>query len=356
MKRVDADDVTNWTCPLPLRQYGQIVMGHGGGGKLSADLVEHLILPALGGQSADCLGDSTVLPPLTGRMAISTDSYVVRPILFPGGSIGELAVNGTVNDLAMSGAWPLYMTAGLILEEGLALTTLAEVLNRMGQAARQAGVRIVAGDTKVVGRGQADGIFIHTAGVGEVPEGVEIGPGNARPGDVILLSGSVGDHGMAILCAREELEFDGVIQSDCAALHRLVRAMLEAAGPGAVRVLRDPTRGGLAAALHEIARSSRVGMEIEEGTVPVDDAVRSACELMGLDPLQVASEGKLVAMVDAGAARQILAAMRLDPLGERAVEIGRVTDRHPGMLTARTAIGGQRVIPMPIGEQLPRIC
>ncbi|MBY0502436.1 MAG: hydrogenase expression/formation protein HypE [Bryobacteraceae bacterium] len=328
-------------------------MGHGGGGRLSADLVEHLILPAFGGQSAGALGDSTVVPPIAGRLAISTDSYVVRPLFFPGGSIGELAVNGTINDLAMSGARPLYLTAGFILEEGFPLATLAEVARRMGEAARQAGVRIVAGDTKVVGKGQADGLFINTAGIGELRPGVDIGPCQARPGDVVLVSGTMGDHGMAILCAREDLEFDGQLESDCAALHELTEVMLDA---GTIHVLRDPTRGGLAASLNEIARSSQVGIVLDEARVPIGEKVQSACELLGLDPLHVANEGKLVAVLAAESADAVLAAMRRHPLGRHAARIGSVTGQHPGVLAAKTSIGGTRVIPMPLGEQLPRIC
>lgn len=343
----------SWTCPLPLLHYPQIVMGHGGGGKLSADLVEHLILPAFGGQAAEALTDSTVLAPIAGRIAVSTDSYVVRPLFFRGGSIGELAVNGTVNDLAMSGARPLYLTVGFILEEGFPLPALAEIAGRMGEAARQAGVRIVAGDTKVVGRGQADGMFINTTGIGEVPFGLDLSPGQARPGDVVLVSGTIGDHGMAILCAREELQFDDQIESDCAALHGLVGTMLNA---GSIHVLRDPTRGGLAASLNEIARSSRTGIWIDEVRVPIEEKVQSACELLGLDPLHVANEGKLVAIVAAESADQILNAMRHHPLGHNAARIGEVTHLHPGLLAAKTSIGGTRWIPMPLGEQLPRIC
>lgn len=343
----------SWTCPLPLRHYPHIVLGHGGGGKLSADLVEHLILPALGGQTPGALEDSTVLPPIAGRLAISTDSYVVRPLFFPGGSIAELAVNGTVNDLAMSGARPLYLTAGFILEEGFPLSTLAEIVRRMGDAARAARVRIVAGDTKVVGKGQGDGLFINTAGIGEVPPGLQLGPHLAGPGDVVLVSGTMGDHGMAILCAREDLEFDGQLESDCAALPDLVETMLRA---GAIHALRDPTRGGLAASLNELARASGAGIRIEEARVPIAEKVQGACELLGLDPLHVANEGKLVAIVAAEAADAILEAMRRHPLGRQAARIGEVTAQHPGVLAARTALGGTRVIPMPLGEQLPRIC
>jgi hydrogenase expression/formation protein HypE len=342
-----------WTCPLPLRDYPQVVMGHGGGGKLSADLVEHLILPALGGQDEGALGDSTVVGPVAGRLALSTDSYVVRPLFFPGGSIGELAVHGTINDLAMSGARPLYLTVGLILEEGLPMETLSMIVSRMGVAAREAGVRIVAGDTKVVGRGQADGIFINTAGVGEVPAGVNIGPRNAGPGDVVLCSGTIGDHGMAIMSVREGLEFSMPIVSDTAALNGLVESMLAV---GEVHVLRDPTRGGVAASLNEIARSSRVGIQIDEAAIPVEPSVRAACDMLGLEPLHIANEGKLLAIVPEEYADVVLATMRTHPLGKKAARIGIVSALNPGMLTARTPIGGTRVLPTPLGEQLPRIC
>lgn len=347
----------SWVCPTPLRDYPHIVMGHGGGGRLSAELIEHLILPALHGQDAALLADAAVLPALSGQLAVSTDSYVVRPIFFPGGSIGELAVNGTVNDLAMSGATPLYLSVALILEEGLPLDTLARVLQLMGAAARAADVRIVTGDTKVVGSGQADGIFINTTGIGEVPSGISIRPGKGRPGDAVIVSGTLGDHGMAIMSLREGIEFSTSLRSDCAALHGLVRQMLDSsAGPGAIHVLRDPTRGGLAASLNEIARSSQTGISLEETAIPIKEEVRSACEILGLDPLHVANEGKLVAIVEAGSADLVLQAMRNHPLGRDAAIIGTLTQKHPGMLVARTSIGGTRIVPMPLGEQLPRIC
>jgi hydrogenase expression/formation protein HypE len=346
-----------WTCPLPLRDYPHIILGHGGGGKLSADLVEHLILPALAGQDRLALADSAVLPLIGSRIAISTDSFVVRPLFFPGGNIGQLAVHGTINDLAMSGAVPRYLSVGLILEEGLEMETLAEIVRSMGEAAREAGMAIVAGDTKVVGRGQADGIFINTSGVGEVADGLRIGPREARAGDVVLLSGTIGDHGMAIMSVREGIAFDSPIVSDCASLHTLVQTMLgTSAGAQAVHVLRDPTRGGVAAALHELARSSGVGIHLEEAEIPVQDAVQAACELLGLDPLHIANEGKLLAIVAAEAADAVLEAMQAHPLGKRAVRIGTITDRNPGRVTARTILGGTRIITMPLGEQLPRIC
>lgn len=347
-------DFTSWTCPLPLRDYPRIVIGHGGGGKLSAELVEHLFLPAFQNSALSALGDASVLTLPPGRVAFTTDSFVVRPLFFPGGSIGDLAVNGTVNDLAMSGAQPLFLSAGFIIEEGLPMATLAGVVERMAAAARNAGVQLVTGDTKVVEKGHGDGLYINTAGIGVIPSNVQLGPRLAQPGDCVLASGTIGDHGMAIMSAREGLEFDSVIQSDCAALNGLVGTML--AFPEDVHVLRDPTRGGVAATLNEIARQSNAGIVLDEGSVPVEPEVQAACEVLGLDPLHVANEGKLIAIVAGGAVESILARMRQHPLGTRAAVIGHVTENHPGLLLARTSIGGTRVVPLQIGEQLPRIC
>ncbi len=343
-----------WTCPLPLRDYPHIVMGHGGGGKLSAELVEHLFLPAFRNSTLAPLGDAAILPSASGRLAFTTDSYVVRPLFFPGGCVGDLAVNGTVNDLAMSGAKPLYLSAGFILEEGLPLADLGRIVDRMAAAARAAGVAIVCGDTKVVDRGHGDGCYITTAGVGAVPDGVNVGIERAKPGDVVVVSGPVGNHGVAILCVREGLEFETRITSDTAALNGLVADMLSACPD--LQAMRDPTRGGLAATLNEIATASHVGIEIDESAVPIDDEVRAACDLLGLDPLLVANEGKLVAVVPADSALKLLAAMRRHPLGTRAAVIGCMTDQHPKLVVARTAIGGRRIVSTPLGEQLPRIC
>jgi len=351
-------DFSNWACPLPLRDYPSIVMGHGGGGKLSQELVAHLFLPMFRNEALEALGDASVLaaPPPGWRLAISTDSFVVRPLFFPGGSIGELAVNGTVNDLAMSGAQPLYLTAGFILEEGFPIRDLARIVEAMSAAARDAGVQIVTGDTKVVEKGHGDGCYINTSGVGLVEPGLQIGPACARPGDVILLSGTIGDHGMAIMSVREGLEFESTIESDCAALHGMVRMMLDAGGAG-VHAMRDPTRGGLAATLHEIALAAGAGAVIEERALPVRPEVQAACEILGMDPMFVANEGKLVAFVDPAVADPVLEAMRRHPLGERAARIGTLNSAHcPGMIVARTAIGANRIIPQQIGEQLPRIC
>lgn len=347
-------DFSNWSCPMPLRDYPAIVMGHGGGGKLSAELVEHLFLPAFRNTTIEQLGDSAVVAVGGQRLAFSTDSFVVRPLFFPGGNIGELAVNGTVNDIAMSGAQPLFLSAGFILEEGLPLNQLGLIVESMAAAARQAGVQLVTGDTKVVDRGHGDGIYINTSGVGLVPEGLRIGPDQAQPGDVVIVSGMIGVHGMAILSVREGLEFGAPLESDTAPLNGLVAAML--AETPAIHVLRDPTRGGLASSLNEIARASNVGIAIDERSLPVPPEVRAACEILGMDPIFVANEGKLVTMVPAYVADVVLACMRRHPLGTHATVIGRVTSENPGLVIARTGIGGSRLIDMQIGEQLPRIC
>ncbi|MFN8573500.1 MAG: hydrogenase expression/formation protein HypE [Gemmatimonadaceae bacterium] len=349
---IDADA---WACQLPLRDYPNIVMGHGGGGTLSADLVEHIFRPAFANAVLDRLTDSAVLTVPAGRLAYSTDSFVVRPHFFPGGSIGSLAVNGTVNDLAMSGARPLFLSAGFILEEGFPMASLARVASDMAHAAQLAGVSIVTGDTKVVERGRGDGIYINTAGIGVVREGTEVNPRRACPGDVVLCSGTLGDHGMAIMSVREGLSFDTAISSDCAALNGLVDAMLDAA-PDSIHAMRDPTRGGLASSLNEIAAQAKVGIAINEEDVPVRAEVRAACELLGLDPFFVANEGKLLAIVAPEVADHVLAVMRAHVLGRDAARIGVVTSAHPGLLVARTGIGATRVVTMQIGEQLPRIC
>ena len=352
-------DVSGFSCPAPLRDRPRIVLGHGGGGALSQDLLEHVFLPAFGNPVLDRLGDSSVLelaPQLAGggRLAFSTDSHVVRPLVFPGGSIGELAVYGTVNDLAMSGARPVCLSAAFILEEGLAVADLAGIVARMAAAARAAGVAIVTGDTKVVERGHGDGIYITTAGIGIVPPGLDLGPHRVRPGDAVLVSGTLADHGMAIMSVREGLEFEAAITSDTAPLHGLVAAMVAACPT--IRLLRDPTRGGVATSLNEIATLARVGIEIDEAAIPVSPVVASGCEILGLDPLQVANEGKLLAVVPAGAAEAVLGAMRAHEHGRAAAILGRVVPDHPGRVALRTAFGSTRAIPLPLGEQLPRIC
>lgn len=347
-------DFSNWACPLPLRHHPNIVMGHGGGGKLSADLIQHLFLPALANATLGALGDSALLDLPGARLAFSTDSFVVRPLFFPGGNIGDLAVNGTVNDIAMSGAQPLYLSAGFILEEGLPLSTLGFIAESMGEAARRAGVTIAAGDTKVVDKGHGDGVYVNTAGLGLIPEGIRIAPDRARPGDVVLVSGTLGDHGIAIMSVREGLEFESVIASDTAPLNGLVQTML--ACSAGIHVLRDPTRGGLAATLNEIAQASGVGIVLDEAAVPVNPAVAAACEMLGLDPFYVANEGKLIAIVPAAVAELLLAAMRADPLAAQAARIGSVVADHPGRVVAHTGLGATRLVDLPIGEQLPRIC
>lgn len=345
---------TTWACPIPLRDYPSIVIGHGGGGQLGNELVEHLFKPAFANDDLNRMADSAVLTLPSARIAYSTDSFVVRPLEFPGGSIGALAVNGTVNDLAMSGATPLVLSAGFILEEGLPMATLGRIVTDMAAAARAAGVRIVTGDTKVVERGHGDGCYINTSGIGVVRDGVHLAPNRATPGDVVIVSGTIGDHGMAIMSVREGLEFDTTIVSDCAPLNGLVDEMLRVTPD--VHVMRDPTRGGLASTLNEIAHASGVGIVIHESAVPVLPQVASACEILGMDPVFVANEGKLVAIVPPQHAAAVLQAMRNHPLGARAAVIGEVTAEHPGMLVAKTAIGAQRVIAMQLGEQLPRIC
>ncbi|MFJ4681965.1 hydrogenase expression/formation protein HypE [Streptomyces sp. NPDC091377] len=329
-------------------------MGHGGGGTLTAELVQHVFAPAFGGPALAALGDSAVLTLGGARLAFSTDSFVVRPLFFPGGSIGDLAVNGTVNDLAMSGARPAYLSCGFILEEGVPVETVSRVARALGTAARAADVEVVTGDTKVVESGHGDGIFINTSGIGLIPPGVDLRPSRVVPGDVVIVSGPVGEHGVAIMSVREGLEFGVEIVSDCAPLHGLVAAML-AVTPD-LHVLRDPTRGGLAASLNEIAADSGTGVVLSERAVPVPPAVANACAVLGLDPFYVANEGKLVAFVPREHADAVLAAMRAHPLGAGATVIGEAVADHPGMVVARTGLGGTRVVDMPLGEQLPRIC
>ncbi len=348
-------DFSGWSCPLPLADYPNIVMGHGGGGRLGNELVEHLFLPAFRNAALENLGDAAVLDLGAGRIAMSTDSFVVQPLFFPGGSIGALAVNGTVNDLAVSGAVPKFLTAGFILEEGFPLSQLAAIVQEMASSAAAAGVQIVTGDTKVVERGHGDGCYINTAGVGVLREGISVGPHRAQPGDAILVSGTLGDHGMAIMSVREGLEFESQIRSDCAALNGLIANVLDVCGQ-AVHAMRDPTRGGLASTLNEIAQASDVGMMIDEPSLPVRPEVQSACELLGFDPVYVANEGKVVFFVAPEAAGDVLAILRAHPLGRDAARIGTVTAEHKRMLVARTAMGANRVISIQIGEQLPRIC
>lgn len=347
-------DFEGWTCPVPLRDSPTIVMGHGGGGQLSAELVRHLFVPAFGDQAGASTGDSAVFELAGARLAMSTDTFVVRPLFFPGGSIGHLAVNGTVNDLAMSGAVPSHLSCGFILEEGTDLAVVGRVAQDMGEAARTAGVAIVTGDTKVVDAGHGDQVYVNTAGIGLIPAGVDIRPQRAAVGDVIIVSGAIGVHGIAIMSVREGLEFGTEIRTDSAALHTLVATMLGACRD--LHTLRDPTRGGLATSLNEIAGAAGVGVRLVERAIPVPPEVGNACALLGLDPMYVANEGKLVAFVPRAEADAVLAAMRSHPLGAEAAVIGECVAEHPGMVVATTTFGGTRVVDTPLGEQLPRIC
>ncbi|MBV8619278.1 MAG: hydrogenase expression/formation protein HypE [Curvibacter sp.] len=345
----------NYIRPLDIR-HGRIDMNHGAGGRASAQLIEELFLPALDNpflrQGDD--GASLPLPAAGGRLVMSTDGHVVSPLFFPGGDLGRLSVHGTLNDVAMMGATPLYLSASFILEEGFALAELQRLVQSMGDAAREAGVPVVTGDTKVVERGKGDGVFISTTGVGVVAPGIAVSGANARPGDVVLLSGPIGEHGVAVLSQRESLAFETAILSDSAALHTLVADMLKAA-PG-LRVLRDPTRGGLATTLNEIARQSGVGMRLQEAAIEVLPQVEAACELLGLDPLYIANEGKLVAVCSADDAPAVLAAMRAHPLGRRSVVIGEVVEDAHRFVQMETRFGGRRVVDWLSGEPLPRIC
>lgn len=341
-------------CPMPFVDGDAILLGHGGGGKLTSRLIESMILPAFRNPVLELLDDQAILSIGGVRAAFTTDSYVVTPIFFPGGDIGELAVNGTINDLAMGGARPLYLSLALILEEGLPLADLQRIVDSAKKAAARAGVMVVTGDTKVVGRGSGDKIFINTSGIGVIPPGIVLSSQRVEPGDAILLSGTIGDHGIAIMSRREGIDLDGPLESDTAPLHELVAAALDAY-PG-IHAMRDPTRGGVAATLVEIASRRRVGVEIDETAVPVRDTVRGACEILGLDPMLVANEGKLVAFVPEAGTAAVLAAMRRHPLGRDACRIGTVVAGHPGFVTVRTAIGGERILDLPFGEALPRIC
>jgi hydrogenase expression/formation protein HypE len=332
----------------------RIDMTHGSGGRQMAELIRGLFRRHLANPLLEQGHDGAVLPPVDGRLVMATDSHVVSPIFFPGGDIGCLSVHGTINDLAMCGARPLYLSAAFIIEEGYALRDLDLIVASMAQAAREAGVQVVTGDTKVVERGKGDGVFISTAGIGVVADGVDISGAGARPGQAILVSGTMGDHGIAILSKREGIEFETEILSDTAPLHGLVADMLAAVS--SISVLRDPTRGGLAATLNEIAQESKAGMVLDEALIPVAPDVKAACELLGLDPLYVANEGKLIAICDAPDAGRLLAAMRAHPLGTRAAIIGTVTEDRHALVCMSTALGGQRVVDWLAGEQLPRIC
>jgi hydrogenase expression/formation protein HypE len=349
------------SCPVPRSQYPHITLGHGSGGLLTNDLIRRVFLPAFNNKVLAALEDQATLQLPLGngagaapRLAFTTDAFVVRPLFFPGGDIGRLAVHGTVNDLAVGGARPLFLSAAFILEEGLALADLERIVASMRLACDEVGIALVTGDTKVVDSGKADQVFITTSGIGLVPDGRALSISAARPGDAIVVSGTMGDHGIAIMSVREGIEFDTLLESDCASLVDLTSSMLDACP--SIRWMRDPTRGGLSSALNELAAAAKVGVEVDETRIPVRQEVRAACEMLGFDPLYVANEGKLVAVVPPGDADRLLATMRLHPLGRNASLIGTVTLNHPGMVLLRSAIGGERVVAMLTGEQLPRIC
>jgi hydrogenase expression/formation protein HypE len=339
--------------PLDIKN-GCIEMSHGSGGRAMAQLIDELFMAALGNQYLAQGNDGALLPEAGGRLVMTTDSHVVSPLFFPGGDIGCLSVHGTINDVAVMGAKPLYLSASFILEEGFPLSDLKRIVESMTKAASEAGVPVVTGDTKIVEQGKGDGVFITTTGVGVVANGINLSGDQAQPGDKILLSGTIGDHGMAILSQREGLAFDAPIVSDTAALHGLVAAMLDSGA--ALRVLRDPTRGGLSATLNEIARQSGTGMLLQEAAIPLNPAVAAACEFLGLDPLHVANEGKLVAICAAEDADRLLAAMRAHPLGTQSARIGEVTEDPRSFVQMVTALGGRRIVDWLSAEQLPRIC
>jgi hydrogenase expression/formation protein HypE len=341
-------------CPIPISEYPYVLLAHGGGGKLGQQLIQKMIVPQFHNELLEPLHDGAIFTHNGTRFAFSTDSYVVSPIFFPGGDIGELAVNGTVNDLAMCGATPLYLSAAFIIEEGFPMDDLWRVIVSMQAAAAKSEVMLVTGDTKVVDRGKGDKIFINTSGVGVIPEGIQIGSKNAQVGDKIIISGSIALHGIAIMSVREGLEFESPIKSDTAPLNGLVEAMFQASKN--IHVLRDPTRGGVASSLNEIATSSKVGIRIDADAIPLTEPVRGACEILGLDPLYVANEGKLIAFVPVGDAEKVLGAMCEHPLGKESKIVGEVVAEHRGTVVMRTTIGGMRVVDMLSGEQLPRIC
>ncbi len=342
------------SCPAPLPAKDTILLGHGSGGKLSAELIRDVFLPAFQNPVLERLDDQAIVNVNGQRLAITTDSFVVQPLFFPGGNIGSLAVHGTINDLAMGGATPLFLSAAFIIEEGFSIDELRRVVNSLRQAAADAGVPVVTGDTKVVEKGKGDGLFINTTGIGLVPEGIDLSADRACAGDKVILSGAIGDHGIAILAQRDGLEFETQIQSDSAALHTLVAEIMGVSS--GIRCMRDPTRGGVSSTLNEIAERSQVGIELEETSIPIQDQVRGACELLGLDPLYVANEGKLIAIVAPGAADAIVETMRRNPLGREAQIIGTVNNDRAGLVTMRTAFGTTRVVDMLAGDQLPRIC
>jgi hydrogenase expression/formation protein HypE len=344
----------NLSCPLPFADRAQVLMGHGGGGRLTQQLLDRIFLPAFANSTLGQRHDGAVLDVGGQRLAFTTDSYVVRPLFFPGGDIGSLAVNGTVNDLAMCGARPRWLSAGFILEEGLPLATLERVVTSMARAAATAGVQFVTGDTKVVDKGRGDGLYVNTAGIGVIETDLPIAPTTVRPGDAVLINGDLGRHGMAIMSVREGLSFESPIESDCAPLWNLVAVLIDAGI--AVHCLRDLTRGGLASALNEIATTAQVQIDVDEALIPISEPVQGACEILGFDPLYVANEGRLVVFIPESDAERALAALRSLPEGREAVRIGEVQAETPGLVTLRSRIGARRVLDLLSGEQLPRIC
>ena len=347
-------DVAALSCPIPIPPRESVLLGHGSGGKLSGEMLRDIFLPAFQNPVLGRLDDQAIVEVNGCRLAFTTDSFVVKPLFFPGGDIGTLAVNGTVNDLAMGGAEPLFLSLAFILEEGLPMEVLRRVVESVRVAAALANVLVVTGDTKVVEKGSGDGLFVNTSGIGLVPEGLQLSADQARPGDLVLLSGTIGDHGITILSQREGLEFESEIHSDTAALYGLVADMLGVRRE--VRCLRDPTRGGLSSSLNEIAERSGVSIELQESAIPIRDEVQGACEMLGLDPLYVANEGKLIAIVAPAAAEPVLEAMRRNPAGRDAQLIGKVAEGQPGMVTMRTRLGTSRIVDVLAGDQLPRIC
>lgn len=354
MEQKETDKYFRLSCPVPITEYERVLLAHGGGGRLTHQLIEKMFLPEFGNDFIRPLHDGAILPPAGYRLAFTTDSYVVKPIFFPGGNIGDLAVYGTVNDLACCGAKPLYLSLAFIIEEGLEMEKLWEIVRSIRLAAERAGVMVVTGDTKVVDRGKGDEIFINTSGIGIIPDDVSIAPGNCLPGDKVIVSGPIAEHGIAILSSRSGLSFSTAIRSDSAPLNGLVEMMLGTTRN--IRVLRDPTRGGVASALNEIAGACRYRITIEENRIPVREPVRGACEILGIDPLYIANEGKLLAVVDPDDADRLVEAMHQHPLGSGAAIIGEVTETRNPSLHMITTIGTSRIVDMISGEQLPRIC
>jgi hydrogenase expression/formation protein HypE len=353
----DIDITAFAACPLPMNNYDRVLLGHGSGGTLSSDLIRQIFLPAFNNPTLQALEDQAIVSlngPASPRLAFTTDSFVVKPLFFPGGDIGKLAVHGTVNDLAVGGAIPLFLSAAFILEEGLPIQDLKRIVASMRAACERAGVSLVTGDTKVVDRGKGDQVFITTSGVGRVPEGRSLSIRNARPGDHVLVSGTLGDHGVAIMSVREGIEFETVLESDSAPLTDLVRNMLDTSPT--IRCMRDPTRGGLSSSLNELAEASHVGVRLRENAIPVKSEVKAACEMLGLDPLYVANEGKLMVVASPNDSERLLQAMRNHPLGKDAAIVGQIVEDHPAMVVMESLVGGERVVTMLAGEQLPRIC